>query len=76
MTADPRPLSARVDAYVANLRSIASQVEYLAQVLKAKNLDPSPLLAMVELQNRIADDLETILNGEKLAEFRIEGIIQ
>lgn len=76
MTSDERPLSARLDAYITNLQSIADQGEYVAQAVNAKTgADTQPLIDMANLQRLIADDLTKIVNGEKLSEFRIEGVI-
>jgi hypothetical protein len=76
---DPRPLSARLDAYIANLQSIASQMaDVRVQVAGLPGIEPTALAEMdngIKLYRLLADDLTKVLNGEKLQEFRVEGEI-
>lgn len=71
MTRDDRPLSARLDAYVANLESIASQLEDVIPIVRPQ--DRGELGRSVSLYRLIAGDLTMIVNGEQLEPFRIEG---
>lgn len=77
---DARPLSARLDAYIANLTSIADQLVIVGTAALAA--DPSKAAAVeeltssVKLYRTIADDLTKIVNGEKLPEFRVEGTLE
>jgi len=70
---DPRPLSARLDAYIANLASIVGQLSDLADQIELVGGDTTPLRDGIKLYGLVADDLTRIVNGERLGEFRIEG---
>jgi hypothetical protein len=75
MAVDKRPLSARLDAYIANLKSIEIQLTDAASVIEAQGEDASPLREGAKLYGLIAEDLRKVLEGEKLEEFRVEGEI-
>lgn len=77
---DLRPLPARLDAYIANLQSIASQLDELRDNLERSQLKidraaVDELGRTIGMYRAIADDLTKIINGEKLQEFRIEGTL-
>lgn len=77
---DLRPLPARLDAYIANLQSIASQLDELRVNLERSQLkvDGSGIDELgrtVGMYRAIADDLTKVVNGEKLTEFRVEGTL-
>lgn len=74
MATDPRPLSARLDAYIANLQSIIAQVDGLAGEIGARDAmaDTTALRDLTKTYAVVVDDLTQIVNGERLDEFRIE----
>jgi hypothetical protein len=77
MTKDNRPLSARLDAYIANLASIADQTENLADNIDAIKgpASTTPLRDGIRLYRIVIDDLTKVINGEQLEPFSIEGEI-
>lgn len=74
---DKRPLSARLDAYIANLESIETQMIAAAEQIESVGViaEATPLRDGAKLYGLIRGDLQKVLAGEKLEEFRVEGEI-
>lgn len=75
MGRDKRPLSARVDAYIANLESIEQQMTTAAAQVEAFGADGSPLRDGAKFYSIVREDLRKVLEGEELTPFSVEGWI-
>lgn len=75
MAQDKRPLSARLDAYIANLESIEQQMIAAAAQVEPFGGDGTPLRDGAALFSIVREDLRKVLEGEELTPFSVEGWI-